>query len=396
MTNSISLRKVLAFGFLKLVIEYRNRRYIILRCVRSGEYPDRGMLSLPYVTKTIPTNWPFSLDRNEIARRLAGMNEDLNGNKIELQKRMVALCHQLGFHSFTVDAVTDRKAEHFLSGRSGIVGISVLFNLRLQAGFPRHALSDMHGRRGFTFIPLDSVDRLGDRLEVYENTRQTLLDLTDADRLIDLKDDDFLMPLSGHIYSLDINGYGRLLHKSQGNALSSKGVVQNLIRNEVIRMTSVMLLHLGLPAHQTTGDGAIFCIPTGGAIPAEVFKAYLEDVCQPLEGINNMIRAGQSSGELAGSRLIVIADDFHVGRVAGADSTVSGIGGQSLIDAVRLDSGFKEHLVSTGVTGAGKHYLVSNTTVEHASILYNAVSKLFEYKTKEGAVQNGRYSICAL
>lgn len=393
MSKPISVKKVIAFGFLRLVIEYRGKRYAIVRHVRcNGDFKQNTPAAPPYVTKTIPVNWPFEIPEEELGRRTQALRETNKPQMLELQKRMMALCHQFGFMNFGLSVVPNQPTDYFVSPLSGIVGMPVIFELRVEAGFPRHTLADIFGRRGFIFVPLEFAHESDWPIPVYSNVSEMLRAWAEAGPLTTIKDSEFTIRSSGLVCSLDVNGYGQLLQSSQGNVTERKGLVQNTIRSEVIRLTSRLLWRLGLPPHQITGDGALFCLESERAELNKLCSAYVEEVCKPLEGWNEIIHRGDASGSAAGSRLVVVLDQFHFGRIAGAESIVPGIDGQSLIDVVRLDAGFKEHLKSIATRQEARHFFVSPDSLTHRELDPSNTSETFQYQTKENRALRGRYT----
>lgn len=395
MNDTVYLKKVIAFGFLKLVVEYRGNNYAIVRHVRSdGSLMRNTPAAPPYVTKTLTSDWVDEIQKTDLDERVRWLRKNSRDRMLELQERMKALCHQLGFQDFEVFVEPGDSSDYFVSPTSAILGVPVNFELRCTShkGLPRHVLADAFGRRGFMYVPLKSVLEVDCQLPIYSNVSKMLHEWVNSPSLAVIEDNEFVIQSRGLVCSLDVNGYGGLLHASQGNVISNKNFVQCAIRSEVVRLASRLLWRLGLPPHQMTGDGALFCLPLDGADLGYLCKAYMEEVCKPLDIWNQQILAGESSGTAAGSRLVVVQDVFHCGRIAGAESVATGIDGQALIDVVRLDSGFKEYAKKIDASYDSKHFFVSSDSDLHGKAGLLGTSTEFKYETKEKCKLNGRFT----
>lgn len=398
MSGPVYVTKVIAFGYLKLVISYRERKYAIVRHVRCHGDLDKNNSAAPlYVTKTISQTWSNPVQRSDLARltRAARTSASVEkGEMVELSRRMKALCFQLGFSHFTLKCVSGSNYEHFISEKSGIVGIPVVYELTVSEDFPRYSLADAFGRRGYMFVPLEPRGQDDFLHLVYRNVAE-MLDIWKSDPpLMQLGDGDFFKQIKGLVCSLDVSGYARLLKDSQGSVAEGGNTVRDRIRWQVVRLTSRLLWRLKLPPHQITGDGALICLPSESANLANLVAAYKDEVCGPLKDWNDKIASGEATGSLTGSRLVVLHDTFHFGRIAGADSVMPGIGGQALIDAVRLDAGFKEFFNSKGLETNGNcgHYIVSPVSFAQISGQETDISTEFDYTTKEKQQLRGRYT----
>jgi hypothetical protein len=390
--KTIKLKKAIAFGFLKLIIEHRGNKYAIVRHIRSrATFERRNFASPPYVTKTVDDSLPHSILEREVPERVAQLRVSSSNEIIELTKRMRALCHQLGFQGFKLVQAQDH-IEHFISEDSGILGIPIIYELELRAGFPLHTLGDALGYRGFIFIPLASLKTShAHELPLYKNVIGMLGIWSNSRVLATLKDEDFTLRGNGYICSVDISGFGKLLADSQGSVMTTKDQVQHSIRSEVVRLTSRLLRRLGFPPNQGTGDGALFCLP--GALELSLLiAAYLEEVCLPLERWNQQIVDDQSPGWLSGSRLAIVQGEYHYGRIAGADSVGAGIDGQPLVDVVRLDAGFKKYLTKKQALVERRHFLVSSETISHENLGLNGCTGTFNYLPKERNKMKGKFT----
>ena len=392
MNDHISVKKVMAFGFLKLVVEYREKKYAIVRRLRcSGDLNQITPAAPPYVTKTLPTTWPFNLTEQDLVQRTQKIRVASASQFEELRKRMMALCHQLGFESFDLHLLSHESLSHFVSRRSGILGIPIIFEVRAEMDFPLHALADPFGRRGFIFVPLESNIEGDGTLPMYSNVVNMLQGWGQTQPTAAISDVNFVVRYEGFVCSLDMSGYGSLLNTTEGSVAGKKADIQNAIRGEVFRLTSRFLWRLGLPPHRMTGDGALFCLPSNNVSLDNLNTAYLNEVCKPLAGWNDMIRNGQASGREAGSRLVMLQGEFYCGRIAGADSATSEIDGQSLIDIIRLDTGFREHISLKTPHDKAKHFLVGPVHLIQEAFHANSTIKVFQYQTKENAYLNAAY-----
>jgi len=255
-------------------------------------------------------------------------------------------------------------------------------------------LADPEVRRGYVFCPvdLDNSPAISTRFDSAHSRNETWflgkpmqsniehVLRTDGMRSqverrpIPVPGEQFYRRESGIIFVADISHYGRAMQYVRANMRSFDSTgdeFAEMLSTNLIALFYAMLGRLGVTQVQFAGDGFVAALPSRlffdddeTAACANILDAWSALIAK-IERQNLGIR---DESHHIGSRLAIHYGQYRFGRLGGVDSFSPAFDGYSIVEAVRVEQGLRDFLMSDGTEDLhdlSSHHMAVASSLDH-------------------------------